>query len=96
MALVFRAADRKADLEKRVQDLQEELRGHKKSSSQFAASFQRQLDDLSAELIQRKKKEMELHARNTELARKNKALSKMSLALMAVSRQVLPSSRLNR
>ncbi|KAJ7888972.1 hypothetical protein B0H13DRAFT_1626905 [Mycena leptocephala] len=74
MRRASRAADHNAELEKRVEDLRQELRGLHKSSSQFVASLQRQLDQLSAELI-RRRKEKELHARNEELARKKEALS---------------------
>ncbi|KAF7349788.1 hypothetical protein MVEN_01278800 [Mycena venus] len=76
-----RDADRKAQLEKRVQDLQEQLRGLEKSSSAFVASLRRQLHDLSEELIQRKRNEAELHARNEALMRKRQALSKKAARL---------------
>ncbi|KAJ7229519.1 hypothetical protein B0H12DRAFT_1077434 [Mycena haematopus] len=71
-----RAADRNTELEKRIHDLQQELRGLQKSSSQFVVSLQRQLDELSAELIERRKKEKEFHSRNEALARKKEALSR--------------------
>jgi hypothetical protein len=57
MRKVSRAADCKAEIEKRVHNLQEELCGVWKTSSQFVTSLQRQLDHLSAELIQQKKNE---------------------------------------
>ncbi|KAJ7767857.1 hypothetical protein DFH07DRAFT_915471 [Mycena maculata] len=73
---MYRAADRNAELEKRVHGIQQELHRLKKSSSQFVASLRRQLDDLLAELTQRKEKEKRLQARNAELTRKKEALSR--------------------
>ncbi|KAJ7192519.1 hypothetical protein GGX14DRAFT_578084 [Mycena pura] len=67
---------RKEELEIYVQALQEQLSGLEKSSSAFGASLRRQLDELSAELIQQKRDVLELRARYEELARKKQALSK--------------------
>ncbi|KAJ7659487.1 hypothetical protein B0H17DRAFT_1145303 [Mycena rosella] len=75
---VSRATDRHTQVLQLVEDLREELLSTRKSSSQYTASLQRQLADLTDELTQIKNNQLELHARHTQLARRKKRCQRRS------------------
>ncbi|KAJ7761749.1 hypothetical protein B0H16DRAFT_1688378 [Mycena metata] len=73
---VSRAADRKAELEKRVGELRQELAGITKKSSAYAKALDRRLDEATEELMRRHENTSALHTRNVEMTRKQAVLEK--------------------